>query len=303
LTMGNNDFYPRSSAYTPMGPWLAKVARLWEPFFPDKTAHDTFELHGSYAYRLPSPSQVTVLSFNTVLFTPEFSYYPPSDPAEQDWLFAWLESQFAEARLSDRRIYLLGHVGPGNQVYQMAMNWHEAYLTRFTALICQHVDVLAATFYAHTHRDSFGVSPCPNSNAKTSYFIAPGVSPNSYTNPAFRLYTAELHGTVLDYTQYYAALYDPSLQVQGNPPVWDEEYDFDVAYNESSVDTDVLSRLLARLRANPQLLAEWFERSTVLLNVDKWKWLCSMAYPERDAFLRCLEQLPLRRAHARRSAQ
>jgi hypothetical protein len=84
--------------------------------------------------------------------------------------------------------------------------------------------------------------------------LTPAISPNSETNPGFRVYILseeekdqEKELFLLDYLEYFADLLDPAV-IKSGKLQWKLEYDFDVAYSESRVDSAALIDLLRKLK-------------------------------------------------------
>lgn len=84
--------------------------------------------------------------------------------------------------------------------------------------------------------------------------MSPSISPNTDTNPSFRVYiytNEEVNGrkdlSLLDYLEYYVDFLDPKTLKTGDLN-WKLEYGFNAAYNQTRVDAKAMLDLLRRLR-------------------------------------------------------
>lgn len=123
----------------------------------------------------------------------------------------------------------------------------------------------------------------------TSFLVAPSISPDSGTNPSFRLLVANrTTHVVLDYLQYTAEL----VALDSSQLDWQLEYDFDQAYNQSNVSTGALIALLRNMRAHPALYAEYEMRIESVYSADKYIWFCATAHINRVDFMNCVANAP-----------
>eukprot|EP01126_Amoeba_proteus_P039840 TRINITY_DN4220_c0_g1_i8.p1 TRINITY_DN4220_c0_g1~~TRINITY_DN4220_c0_g1_i8.p1 ORF type:complete len:191 (-),score=32.05 TRINITY_DN4220_c0_g1_i8:310-882(-) len=143
--------------------------------------------------------------------------------------------------------------------------------------------------FSHTHRDLFAVG---NETSMQSLLCTPSLSPNTFTNPSFRLflYSDAKKNSIsfYDYLQYYAELSQPVLTNSGILE-WKLEYDFDSAYKESSLGTNSLLDLLHKLENDTELYSLWRARFEVLFSMDRLKYLCALSNAAREDYLQCLQ--------------
>jgi len=284
LTPGNNDFYPRYSVNTSITSWLKVLGNIWQPFFPDSTARSTFEEGGWYSYKVNS--KLEVLSLNTILFSPNYATFPPPSPALQFTQFSWLESKLQANKLSNTRVYIIGHIPPGTVEWHSELQWHKEYIDKYTSIIEAYSDIISMQIYGHTHRDDFKVQTTQQGNL-VSYLVVPSVSPVQLTNPAFRtiIFNTTTYNPI-DYLQFYTDIY------AAKDLTWKLEYDFDKAYGQYSVDSASLLSVFRTLQSNPEMFALYAARYASLYNPDKGRFLCAINNINRQDYENCVQQLP-----------
>lgn len=97
-------------------------------------------------------------------------------------------------------------------------------------------------------------SDVQSKNNAVPVLLSPSISPNSETNPSFRVYlfTNEMENNIkklnlVDYVEYYTDFLNPKTKATGEL-IWKLEYDFNIAYNQTRVDAPALLDLLRQLR-------------------------------------------------------
>jgi len=282
FTLGNNDCYPRYVVNSSFAEWLPTLGNLLSDIFPDQTTKDTFIKFGYYAYAI-SP-HLTILSLNTILYSPSYAAYPSNDTKQTD-SFNWLVAQLDQAKLTSTKIYIIGHIPPSSIEYEDEVQWHPEYIEAYFKLVSMYPSTILGQFFAHTHRDDFKIYDEPGQQPM-SILICPSISPNSYTNPAWRVYFANSTShQLMDYIEYYADFLAP----RADKLVWEFEYDFDAAYNQTGVSTSSLQDLFRKLRQDPQLFFMWRGRYESQFSKERYKFLCAMAHPVRADYLRCID--------------
>lgn len=142
--------------------------------------------------------------------------------------------------------------------------------------------------------------------------LTPSISPNSETNPSFRVYVFKEDGNqtrkkieLIDYLEYYTDFLDPQTIKTGDLN-WKLEYDFASAYNETKIDAQALIRLLKKLRCvihffvpaivlmrhrdDPALYAIWKARTTSLFDPERYAYICAIENNRQPDFLKCLQE-------------
>lgn len=109
----------------------------------------------------------------------------------------------------------------------------------------------------------------------------------TYYNPTLSLFDTSFHPSIK--SSLFLLL--PRYSCQGDL-LWRVEYDFDQAYSATSLDASTFVDLLRRLQNDPQLFSEWLARFSVLYSDKRWVLLCTIRYPDRQDFLKCVADEP-----------
>eukprot|EP01127_Copromyxa_protea_P014298 TRINITY_DN3960_c0_g1_i1.p1 TRINITY_DN3960_c0_g1~~TRINITY_DN3960_c0_g1_i1.p1 ORF type:complete len:427 (-),score=52.13 TRINITY_DN3960_c0_g1_i1:28-1308(-) len=295
VTMGNNDFFPRYSVNTTMSTWLTPLAIEMRKLGLFKTTKefDTFSQNGYYATLFDS-IKLKVISINTVLFSPYYQPYPAPTNKQLEHLF-WLESELSDSKAKGESVFIMGHVPPTVIVWHNESQWHPEWINSYFNVVRNYSAEIKGQFYTHTHRDAFSFSNLQKPGIPI--LLSPSISPNSQTNPSFRVYLFAEEDTqsgsqglaLLDYLEYYADLMDPKMLSTGKMN-WKLEYDFNIAYNQTAVNTAALIDLLRQIREDPAVYAIWRARCDSLFDPERYAYICAIEYDISDDFLKCLDE-------------
>jgi sphingomyelin phosphodiesterase acid-like 3 len=259
MALGNNDADCGDYELEPGGPFLAGLAKPWQPLLGARAAaagkafRQTFTAGGYYSLPHPTVPHLRMIVLNTVFFSPKYTNGcggaagQPGGPGARElrWLRRALE---AAARRGDR-VWLVDHIPPGIDAYatlsalqaQGATGacagapvslWRADALASFRAVLAKFPGLVTASFSGHTHMDEFRL---PEGGGFIR--VIPSVSPIFGNNPSFAVYFyAQATGTLAD-----AQTYVLDLKPQGGgEPQWALEYDFRQAYGQPAVDASSL---------------------------------------------------------------
>lgn len=148
FTSGNNDVYPD---YTlDLGVLGDVESQLQEPFGPN-----TLGALGYVDYDVFP--DLTILSLNTNMFSLKLTMDAEAakvlDP-EKQW--KWVESQLKRCRNLSRNVWILGHIPPTIQSYDMGKSlWKDEHVDRYRHLLREFNDVIQTQLFAHVHTSEF----------------------------------------------------------------------------------------------------------------------------------------------------
>ena len=113
-------------------------------------------------------------------YTENTEVEPVEDPAEQN---AFLEKWLEYARQHDETVWIVAHIAAGSDVF-------EPYNQFYTKLMKKYGDVVAASFYGHTHDNQFYVVRDLNEEKTPLHvnFVTTALEGNGGNNPAANMY-------------------------------------------------------------------------------------------------------------------
>jgi len=282
FALGNNDFYPNYAEgldSVEIQSWLHTIAPFMDVLLP-VNARSTFRIGGYFSYDIDK--YFSIIAINTVIYSPRHKNYSNSipDPLDQ---FAWLESQLVQAIEEDKKLYIIGHIPPCSIVWNNEEQWYSEYVKKYNNLTKIYSDVIAAQVFGHTHRDDFKLFS-ENNKPFSSLVISSSLSPNSNTNPSYRIYSYSDGSYALDdYSHYYTDLFTVRETLH-----WNKEYTFSDAYSKSDVGTSSLSELSESIYKNPELYLQWQSRYDALYSPIRKNYYCSIKYTIREEYLNCI---------------
>jgi sphingomyelin phosphodiesterase acid-like 3 len=270
LTPGNNDTDCGDYDIEAGGPFLGdtvdvvhKLARGGGPLDTD------WKALGSYSLQPASIPGLRILSVNTVFFSNEYQATSFSnacarvDSTAAERTFSWLESNLAQAKQANQKVWLMFHIPPGIDGYASMVKmrhmapgqcaeaivpmWKPIWTSRLERLYGEFQSTITASFSGHEHMDDFQVIP-----GSGFILIDPAISPIYGQNPAFRVVTFGRNGELADQSTYYL-----------NQQQWTREYNFSTEWQSSSLDAHSLQTIYDRVKDDPEARTRWL----TLLNV------------------------------------
>jgi sphingomyelin phosphodiesterase acid-like 3 len=270
LTPGNNDNECGDYDIEAGGPFLDDTAEVVHKLArAGGRLKEDWKALGSYSVQPGSIPALRILSVNTVFFSNKYQTTSfangcsPVDSTAAEQTFSWLESNLAEARQANQKVWLMFHIPPGIDGYASMMQmqhavagqcaqaivpmWKPVWTSRFDGLMEQYQSTITAGFAGHTHTDDFRVLP-----GAGFVLIDPPVSPVYGQNPAFRVVTFSRNGGVTDQSTYYL-----------NNEQWTSEYSFTSEWHSQAIEASSLKSIYDRIRDDPEARGRWL----TLLNV------------------------------------
>jgi hypothetical protein len=169
-----------------------------------------------------------IISLNTFALSPGIAANPTMI-ADQ---FAWFDAKLAEAKVTNKKVWLLMHAPPGavesttgnpandnGQITAATMMWVVGNQETFMGIIEKYPGVIAMSLAGHTHMDEFRLMSPGNALAITA-----GISPFFGNNPAYKIFT--LDRVRLAPTDYSAV----NCNLLATPPQFSNYYTFSQAY-------------------------------------------------------------------------
>lgn len=286
LTPGNNDDECGDYDVEADGPFLGDTAELTRKLARSgpEVARDWSEL-GSYSVAPRAIPGIRILSVNSVFFSNKYQSASLGhacatvDSTAAERTFTWLETELAQARAGNKKVWLMFHIPPGIDGFSTLMNvrrllftaqphdvcrsaivpmWRPEWTARFIAILTKYQDTIVATFAGHDHTDDF--RSIPSAGPAGFVIIDPPISPIYGQNPSFRVVGYRGDGTLADHT----TLYLTNLKAAGKdvPGEWAKEYSF-VEEWKGPPNAPTLDHVNSQIQAEPGMRDRWL----TLLNV------------------------------------
>ncbi|CAL5995739.1 Acid_sphingomyelinase [Hexamita inflata] len=230
----------------------------------------TFQTGGFYSTII---NQTPVLVLNTVIYTEDFwrkqNSEPTDDPRDQ---FKFIE-EFLKV---NEKYIVLQHICFGINPYSGNLQMYPLYHQKLLEMFKDNKP--ASVMCGHTHKDGFKIlNGIP-------IFNAPGLSPNSYNNPAFR-YMNITNGAVTDYVQFMSSLNEANAN---NASKIEFDYRFSDYYGMSPSAAN-LEALAEQMTTDEKMYAKYIENDDIFYNNDSQQFVCAMETPTTQEYTDCME--------------
>ncbi len=235
---------------------------------------------GSYNVPHPAISGVRILALNTVFFSNLYHAASfangcavVSSTAASD-LFEWLQSTLAAARQANQKVWLMFHIPPGIDGYatthksggqsstgtscadSIVPMWVPTWTEKFDRLLESYHDIVLAGFAGHTHMDDFRLVNTAGVN-QAFVLITPAISPIFEQNPAFRIVSFRIDGSLADQSIYYLTnLKQASRRVHGR---WKKEYTFTSEWQKLQLDLSNLGTIYNQIKTTSEARDRWLK--------------------------------------------
>jgi len=189
---------------------------------------------GYYSARPVKNLRLIVL--NTVIFHRAFTPVDHTDQqSDGDREIMWLAAQLADAAADNEQVYIAMHIPPGMDAYRDKPMWahntkagEKDWQDEFLNLVSHYRKNIAAILYGHTHMDEVRrLYDSTDRNVSAIAISCPGVTPQHYNNPGFKVVEYDaVSRDLLDFTTYYTT---PDATTWGN-----DSYTFDDTYGNKA---------------------------------------------------------------------
>jgi sphingomyelin phosphodiesterase acid-like 3 len=272
IAMGNNDSgcsdYQLDATHDAFLGLVAKVAAEALPTADRAGVLRDFSAGGYYNVPLTAVPHTRLLVLDDVFFSGKYTTCSgKSDPAPAAAQLSWLASQLTDARQHGERVWVMGHIPPGVDLYSTvrkssnvcAGTKPQMFLASesLPELLARNADVVRLAIFGHTHDDemrlltpggdSTGAAPGHGVPLK----IVASITPINGNRPSFTLATIDpASATLTDYTVFMAS------NLTGVGTTWSPEYSYSTTYHEPGFDAASLAELIAGFQADPAAKSE-----------------------------------------------
>lgn len=270
-TLGNNDTGCGDYRMDPHSAFLAGAAKIMLQGLPASAekhrALTDFAEGGFYSVTMAAPMRRTrLIVLNDLFMSRNYATCAgKTDLTEAAREIAWLGKELDAARRQGQRVWVLGHIPPGVDVYATVRKMKDAcggagptmFLSseELAETLVKHADVVRLGIFAHTHMDELRLVGPESGMALAKEMVAVkmvgAISPVNGNRPSFTLARVDPAGaTLVDYAVVVAS------NSTGVGTSWAREYDYSEAYGEASFSPAALVRLLGEFKDDPDAKTE-----------------------------------------------
>jgi sphingomyelin phosphodiesterase acid-like 3 len=274
-----------------------------------------FAAGGNYSVPLAAVPHTRLLVVDDLFFSGKYATCSgKADPAPAAAQLTWLAEQIARARHQHERVWVMGHIPPGVDLYATARKFANvcagAKPQMFLAneslanLLANNADVVRLALFGHTHADEMRLltpeSTATPSAASTTPSASPAgvplkviasITPVNGNRPTFTLASIDpATASLADYTVVMAS------NTTGLATTWSPEYTYTTTYHEPAFDAASLATLIPALEADPAAktsvsqayLRNYFPGDLSSILQLAWpQYTCSLRHDSAAAFTAC----------------
>ncbi|XP_059171988.1 sphingomyelin phosphodiesterase-like [Physella acuta] len=228
--------------------WMyGAMAEAWGKWLPQSSL-ETIVRCGGYSFS-PYPG-FRIISINNN-YCNKGNWWLLLNATDPCNVLEWLVQELQSAEVKGEKVHMLMHLPPGNSVCMKAWSWN------YYRIVNRYENTIVNQFYGHNHTDWYEMfyDDVTFQRPLGVGFVAPSVTPYSYNNPNYRIYTMDgtYNGSswaVLDYSNFYLNLTEANLY---NTPTWRFEYSPKQAYNMTGLYAADWDQLLQRMEKDDTL--------------------------------------------------
>jgi sphingomyelin phosphodiesterase acid-like 3 len=265
-----------------------------------------FATGGYYSVPLTDVAHTRILVLDDVFLSTSYATCGGQpDPAPAKAILGWLQGQLAAARSAHERVWVLGHIPPGVNLYATArrlpmvcMGAKPSMFLGSEALadiLSSYADVVRLALFGHTHSDEIHLLTPEPATAVTPLGvplkIVASITPVNGNRPTFTLAKIDpASATLVDYTVIMAS------NLTGVDTTWAPEYTYSAAYRQPAFDAAAVASLISGFQADPAArtaasqayLRNYFPGDLSPILSFAWpQYACSMSHDSGAAFAAC----------------
>lgn len=261
--IGNNDSECDDYALTPDGDLLKATAGQVASAAGLAGNADVirdWQAGGNFDSPHPLVANTRILSFNSVGLSAKYANKCGARGHDGDLArasLAWLHEHLAAAHAAGQKVWIVTHIPPGMNAYEMSKTWNghscqpvTPYFApgleeAFEQEVLAYPGTVSVIFAGHTHMDDIRL--LGEGAAAIPVLITPGVSPQHGQSPAFKRGRVAADGRLLDLGTYAYADTPPRLRLEEGPPRWRLEYDMARTWAVKDLSANNLRAIINRL--------------------------------------------------------
>jgi len=271
-------------------------------------AEESFAAGGYYSVTLPAPIENTrLLVLNDIFMSSNYATCAGKpDPGAADAQLTWLRQQLTKARANKQKIWVMGHIPPGVDLYSTASHLVDVcggkspvmFLAseKLADVLAEYGDVVELAIFAHTHMDELRLlkdDGQPSASSKpVAVKMVSSISPNHGNNPSFTVAQIDpASAALVDYRVFTAS------NQTGVDAKWTEEYDFAHSYHEQEFSSSTVSKLIGSFAVDPgakatpsqSYISDFSAGSpSAVLQIFWPQYVCTLSNHTAEAFKACV---------------
>jgi sphingomyelin phosphodiesterase acid-like 3 len=262
IALGNNDSDCGDYRLDAHSEFLSAAGKEVTKNFPAserQAAEESFAAGGYYSVALPAPIEnARLLVLNDIFMSKNYATCAGKpDPAAAGGQITWLRQQLAEARANKQKVWVMGHIPPGVDLYATATKMIDVCGGRSPVMflssekmadaLADSGDVIELAIFGHTHMDETHFLRNDGQSGKSvAVKIVPSISSINGNHPSFTVAQIDPATAALKDYKVFAASNKTGVNAK-----WEEEYDFTRSYHEAEFTSSSVSQLIAGFAADP----------------------------------------------------
>jgi len=308
VALGNNDSDCGDYRLDSHSEFLAVTGKEVTKNFPAserQAAQESFAAGGYYSVSLPIEN-TRLLVLNNIFMSKNYATCAGKpDPSAADAQLAWLRQQLTEARAKKQKVWVMGHIPPGIDLYATASRLIDVcggqapimYLSseKMADELVEFSDVVELAIFAHNHMDEIRLlkddGQAPASGKSVAVKVVSSISPINGNHPSFTVAQIDPSSAALkDYQVFVAS------NLTGVDAAWTAEYDFARSYHEREFIPSSVSKLIAGFAADPDAKTQASQNyiadfsvgyATPLLRLAWPQYVCTLPNHTQQSFKAC----------------
>lgn len=311
VALGNNDSDCGDYRLDAHSEFLAITGKEVTKNFPASErqgAEESFAVGGYYSVSMPAPIEnARLLVLNNIFMSKNYTTCAGKpDPSAADAQLAWLRQQLTEARAKKQKVWAMGHIPPGVDLYATASRFIDVcggqapimYLSseKMADELVEFSDVVELAIFGHNHMDETrllkGDGKTPASSKSVAVKVVSSISPINGNHPSFTVAQIDPSSAALkDYKVFVAS------NLTGNDADWTAEYDFARSYHTVEFTSSSVSNLIAGFAADPGAKTQASQNYiadfsvgyvTPLLRLAWPQYVCTLSNHTQQSFKACV---------------
>lgn len=308
--LGNNDSGCGDYRLDGESDFLAATAQRIVAGLPksvdQKKALADFMAGGYYSVMMAAPmSNTRLIVLDDIFMSQKFATCGgQADPTSAAAQITWLQRELARAREHKQRVWVMGHIPPGVDIYSTFRKMRnicgnekpEMFLSsdELGDTLVENADVVQLGLFAHTHMDEIRLlEPEGGTNGgDVAIKMISSISPINGNNPSFTVARVDTAAATLADYQVFAA-----SNLTGVNASWSKEYDYAQTYHRATFSAATVKTLIEEFRADPNAttsasrsyIDDFFVGDHSSLIKPLWpQYVCALSHYKAEGFDRCV---------------
>jgi sphingomyelin phosphodiesterase acid-like 3 len=272
------------------------------------SVQESFAAGGYYSVSLPAPIEnARLLVLNDIFMSSRYATCAGrADSSASDAQIAWLRQQLAEARNHKQKIWVMGHIPPGVDLYATMRKMTDIcggskpvmFLSSegLADALAESGDVIELAIFGHTHMDEIKLLKDDRQSSTPEKGIAvkvvPSISPINKNNPSFTVAQIDPASAALTDYRVFAASNQTGVDAR-----WKEEYDFARSYHKTAFSSSSVNKLVSDFAADPgakteasqEYIRDFFAGNPSSLLSLAWQpYVCTLSHHTAQGFMSCV---------------